>query len=450
MPSELFDHSAEAAVLGSILQDAEQLDAARSLSPEAFHLPAHAQVWAALLDVVKAGQPVDHLTLAERLKACGQLEAVGGPAFLMRLDQAVPFSGNVPAYVGILKDRALRRAIVSRARETARAAENLQAEATAVALESSGAFASLGAAGVGQLHTLQDALGDLLDELDAVAKGLKRPSILTGIDVWDELIGGLQRGKVTVIGAQPSVGKSALMGTMIENIAVEGTKAGVFSLEDPRVWLPKRLVSRRSGVPVKRLSTERLPEFAMQRVGEAAEGVFRWAASVLIDDRSGLTATQVSATARQMVVQHGAEAIFVDHLGELGLEDDWGRHDLAVHAAFRQLRDVAKDLDVAVVVLAHFHRPKASSDKEPRNVRPTSAMWANSGGIEKMARVAVGLWEDEELPGGIVATVLKQTEGEKDLDFWMPLHKSSGLVESRGGRKRPGSRGYTEDARGAA
>jgi replicative DNA helicase len=440
------DLDAERAVLGCLLQG---MDAtlARTLAPSDFHAPAHRRVFEAALSLVSIGQPVDTLTVADRLKAASALEEVGGPAYLMRLDQQVPDSGNLPSYVGIVRDRARRRAIVEAARKAAASAANLEQDSSVAALEASAALATLGSAGAGEIGSLQDALMDELDNLHAIASGKKAAAMLTGVDVWDAQLGGLMPGRLTCIGAYPSVGKSAIKAAFVKGLAGNAIKSGLFELEDPRAAVARRYVAQGSGIPVRRLASERLPDFLLESAGAAIEEAHRWAAHVKIEDRSGLTASQVAAEARQMVVQHGCRAIFVDHAGEMKLDANLGRYDLDVSAAVRQLRDVAKDLDVAVVLFAHFHRPKTQSDKEPRYLRPNSAAWKNSGGFEEAARVAVGLWlpdpNDRDLAGGLMATVLKQTEGEKDIDFWMPMVKHAGVVGAIGGRAVEGQQGYT-------
>jgi replicative DNA helicase len=439
----IFDLEAEQAVLGCILQG-ESPDAARMLVPSDFHLPAHAAVWRAMQGLLSAGQPIDELTLAERLKADGRLELVGGPAGIFALTSAAPVGTNLPAYVTIVRDRSLRRALVEKARVMAAEASSLSSDATAVALKGSAAFASLGAAGAVELPTLETAYAELCDDLQAIAAGTKMAALPTGIDVWDESLGGLQLGRLTCIGAYPSVGKSALKNRMIINLAQQGLKVGTFELEDPATALVRRAVAYHSGIPVRRLASERLPEFLMEKAGAAIQHGFGWANNVIYEARSGMSDAQVAATARQMVVQRGCKAIFVDHAGEMRFGAEHDRFDLAVSAGVRLLRDVAKDLGVAVVLLAHFHRPKSQTDKEPRFMRPTSAMWKNSGGFEEAARVAVGLWLDEDRPGSVVATVLKQTEGEKDFDFYMPMHQPSGLIESTGGIKSETRVGYHE------
>lgn len=442
MNPALVDLEAERAVLGAIL-GGESPDAARVLTPGDFSAPANQAVWGSMLALLAAGHPIDELTVAERLKAGGKLEAVGGPKGIYALTSSAPIGTNLAAYVAIVRDRSLRRAIVEKARLVAAQASSLNAEATTVALSGSASLALLGAAGAVELPTLETAYAELCDDLQAIASGSKMAALPTGIDVWDEALGGLQLARLTCIGAYPSVGKSALKNRMIINLAQAGITVGTFELEDPATALVRRAVARESGIPVRRLASERLPEFLMEKVGAAIQHGFGWARNVVYESRSGLSDAQVAATARQMVVQRGCKAIFVDHAGEMRFGADQGRYDLDVSAGVRLLRDVAKDLGVAVVLLAHFHRPKSQNDKEPRFIRPTSAMWKNSGGFEEAARVAVGLWLDSDRPGHVVASVLKQTEGEKDFDFYMPMHQASGLIESTGGIKSETRTGYS-------
>lgn len=451
--SDLHSHASERALLG-LLHTTSQLDGvaravdlldSSGLRPGQFHLPAHAEAFQTAERLLRTGKPLEPTVWHEAMRTSPVVSAAGGAGFVTQLCLAGDgFDGVFPAHAKTVQELAMRRELIAKARQIAALASNFNQKPEGVALEGAAAFASLGAAGATELLTMEADLGDLLDELDAVAKGIKTTCIPSGIDVWDELIGGLQSEVVTFIGAQPSVGKSALIGTMMENLAERGMKVGLFSLEDHPRWLADRIVSRRSGVPVKRLKTERLPPFLMERVGEGVTQAYGFAANIVRDGRSGLTAAQVAATARQMIVQRGCQAIFVDHVGELDVSSQWERHDLGVTAAVRALRDVAKDCRVPVVVLAHFHRPKGNSDSEPRYMRPTSSMWANSAGIERMARVAVGLWLDAERPDEVVASILKQTNGKKDVDFTMPFNEAFGLIGSKGGRKRQGEKGYSE------
>lgn len=439
----IHDAEAERAILGCVLAG-ESPELARVLTPGDFFDVRHRAVWTAMLALLAAGQPIDELTVVDRLKAAGQLAECGGPAWVMGLASTAPISANLESYIRIARDRTLRRAMEAQARRLAELAKALSADPQAAALQASAALATLGSSGATELPTMEKAYGELLEELDAINKGLAVGAVPTGIDVWDELIGGLPLGYLTCIGAYPSVGKSALKNRMLINIASAGFNVGTFELEDPAKAVARRALARDTGIPVRRLR-ERLPDYLFASVGSAVERAYStWASRVVYQERSGMTDAQVAATARQMVIQRGCKVIFVDHAGEMQWTAETGRMDSDMERGLQSIRDVAKDLNVAVVVLAHFHRPKSATDKEPRFMRPTSSLWKNSGGYEQMARVAVGLWLAEGLPGQVLATCLKQMEGKKDFDFAMPLHESSGLIESEGGRAREGTQGYSE------
>jgi len=447
MQTKLYSHEAEARVLAAIIGDAGLFEQAATLTEADFHHEPHALVFAAIRAQRGAYRAVDEANVIERLKAMGTLAAAGGPAGVMALQDSAPMGFAMPDYVATVREFSLRRQLQAEARELERRANALDTAPERSALDVSGRLAKLGASGAETIKTGEDVMDRFMTRMDDVQQGRRLPCVPTGIRVWDYCLGGLQRGKVTVMGAQPSVGKTAVAVRIAINQAAMQQRCGIFWLEDDTDALARRAVSDASTVPVWRLGNEILTGAVMQMAGEGIVNVRDMVSNYwMVKDGSGLTASQVAATARQMVVQRGCQSIIVDHLGELGLDHDrWGakRHDLAVDEAFRMLRDVAKDLDVPVLLLCHLKRPEGSN-AEPRHMRPTSAMWANSAGIERKARVALGLWEDQQRPGFVASTVLKQTEGEKDFTFYMRMHKSSALVDSFGGQVDEGVRGYTD------
>jgi replicative DNA helicase len=452
---ELHDHDAERALLGLITRlSLRSPEMARStalglgLPPEDFERPGHAHLWRAFAAILARGHGLEQLGVLDEVEAAGG--KVPAVAVMEAMECARAFAASEAAPLARrIRELATRRRLMDAADALRAAAMDAGQPPDATALEASSRLATLGGSGVESTGTLHDSLLSYLERLDAIAKGETPNCVPTGIEVWDEHIGGLQAGVLTFIGAQPGVGKSALVGTMLRNIATAGTPVGLFSLEDDPEWLAERGLSWESGVPVHRLSRAKLFHGEGADVQNGGARLAEWAARLRQDGRSGLTAMQVAATARQWIAQEGVRAIVVDHLGELDLQaGKHDRYDLAVSAAVRELRDVAKDTGVPVVVCAHFARPPKSNE-EPRHIRPTSASWANSSGVERMARVAVGLWVDPEGGDGeVTATVLKQTRGDKDFDFTMLLHKPSGLIRNTGGKRREGNAtGYHETKR---
>lgn len=458
MSELLVDEEVETSLVIAAINDRSVFDGGGLPRPSDFKNSRLGAVWGACEALRRAALDVDLDTLTESLRTKGELERAGGVPFLTELAFAPPLTGNAPVWARRISDLAQRRALVARAKEAISRAGDFSRSAGELALEASGALAAVGAQGDGQLRTLRTDVEELIDELDDIAGGKAVGVVKTGIELYDEVLGGLQRRYLNGIGAQPSVGKSALMGRMIANIASRGEKVGLFSLEDRAIWLPRRLTAKASGVPVRTLSTTRLNEHQSDAVGHALSGIHGWADNIFIEQRSRLSPLQVASVARQMIAA-GAVAVFVDHMGEVALELGRSeRHDLALGEGLAHLRDVAKETGAPVVPLFHFARPMRSNT-EPRFTRPTSTSWANAAGIERMLRVGVGLWlnpppEPEDTPevhrnydpNDVVVTVLKQTDGDKDIDFTLKLHKPSGLIESRGGRVRKGTTGHHEDS----
>jgi replicative DNA helicase len=440
---------AEKALLGCVLAAHGTLQDAEGLRPEDFSNPGYATVYSAMLWLQKRGEAPEVLGLYDRLKAVGALEVAGGLEGLQALTEGLDVLGTVTTYARRIRDAGHRRSVREAAIQAALMAEDPNVPPEKAALDASALLAKLGAAGDESSRTFSDATMQLLERMHSIREGTYQEYIPTGIRIWDELLVGLKRGILTLLGAYPSVGKGAVAGRILLNLAQSGVKCGLFSLEDPMIWIAKRHIAEASGVPVRRLmQAERLPELRERYVEEAVMAVRDWGDRFLIDDRSSLSSDQIAAKARQWVLRHGVDVVVIDNASEVDVSGD-DRHDVRTTHMVHAFRNVAKDLNVAVLLLVHFKKP-GNTGKEPRFIRPTSDLWKNSGAFSEAGRAAVALWLEEGNNEEIIGTIQKQTEGEKDIDFAMKFNASAGLVESFGGRKRDGDKGYTENQRGAA
>lgn len=446
-PDPLQVPQAERAVLGCVLAGTAPMADAMPLTPDEFALAPCSHTWAAMVRVNQRGQPVNDVTVCDELKAMGKLVAVGGPAWIQELVDRLAELPHLPSFAASVRNAAMARrvhtAFVSGAQDVL--AGKSPAE---VALAVSARLAQLGAAVQERRRTFADAMERTLDALHAIRSGTYQHYIPTGIDVWDDVLSGMERGKLEILCAYPSVGKGAVAGRICLNNAMCKRVGSLFSLEDPEIWLPKRYLADASGVPVRRLmQADRLPEHYENNIEHAVMQSMEWGQHLLIDDRSGLTAEQIAVAAHQDVTQHGAQYIVVDNASEIDVNSSDDRHDVRTAHAVRVLRNVAKTLNVPVLLLMHLKK-SGNSTKEPRFLRPNTELLKNSGAFAEAARKIVALWLDEDDKHSIVGTVLKQTEGEKDIDFLMPFNASAGLVESVGGRKREGETGYTDSRNG--
>ncbi len=418
-----------AAMTGNSTIAAQQF-AEAGLSQADFQSPELGLLFATLAKLIQERRPLDAVSL---VKALGK--QVGNDTIL-----AVATSsdfGVLAERARVLKDANSRRKLVAGLESALRMAKD-----EAVGLEEA---AGEGAKALEAARSVQTAampasgdLAGILDRIQQVQDGKMDPVLKTGIHGLDAAIGGLQQ-TLTVIGALPGVGKSALLAAIVRNLARRGVRSGVFSLEDARDWVAKRILSETSAVPLFVLGNRPLNGAQHGRLEDGFSRAWQDLQHVMIDDRTGMTAADIVASARQMVVTQGVKAIFVDHLGEvrLGPAD---RHDLAINAALQELRALAKVHGVPVVVFAHMKRREGLSRAE----EPTLTDFAFSSGVERMARVALGLSRPCRCgsDGGSIehpqanpcpqdtlcVTVLKQTSGQADVSVDLPFRGPAGLV----------------------
>jgi replicative DNA helicase len=275
-----------------------------------------------------------------------------------------------------------------------------------------------------EMRTLETEMIGLVDDVQAVFEGRARPTLTTGIPSLDDVIGGLQP-TLTILGAEPGAGKSALMARIVRNLAERGERVGVFSLEDQSRWMVRRMVAESSAISTFTLLNKPLTEFQLERFGDAANKVHELASRVVVEDRKGLTAKDVVAGARVMVARYGVKAIFVDHLGEIRINRT-ERHDRDIGDVLRELRGIADVHRVPIVVLCHVKR-RDGVGEEPRLTD-----FAFSADVERTARVALALVKPDEDKQGV--HVLKQTSGRNGVAVWLKFNAPAAMSTNEDAR----------------
>lgn len=428
----LHDHETERAVL-AILADGSALDIAGTraaletsrLAPADMHLALHGQVLEAAHQLLREGLPVDPLAVAGRLPKA-KLETITR----LLMPEGAAIVASLPAHAERLKDLAIRRRACAAAEAIRAAASDLARPPAEVLSGGAREWASITQQGVA-VRTGSEHVLELMDDLDRAQRGEKVFCIPSGVDLWDQVLGGVGAGELTFVGAQPGVGKSSLIATFLDNWSSRGLTCGLFSLEDLGRWLPRRLIARDAAVPLFVLAKRPLTNEQMQRVAEASERVHQRLQHVLIDERSMLTADAIVETARDLVLNRGVRVIVIDHLGKIDHQAHrHDRNDLAIELTLNKLTGLAKDYRVPVVICAHLK----GRDAGARYKRPELTDFAQTAFIERDARAAVGLYLDEQNDEALNVAVLKQTEGSGDADFTLQRIRSAGLVKSRNGQ----------------
>jgi replicative DNA helicase len=396
------DLAAERAVLGAVLADnAVIAEVAERVQPADFASAAHAQIFAAMISLDAAQRTVDHLTLSEELKTRGQLAAVGGPPYLMGLDQVVPVATNAPQYAQIVKDQAIRRRLAAAGREIQELASQDAGDLEVLLDEAERkVFLLAESKREGELRPVRDLMEhtlELLDNLTRSATGVT--GLPTGYLDLDRQLTGFHRGELLVLAARPGLGKTALALNIANHVAMKEQRAvGIFSLEMPADQLLMRLLASSARVDMKKLRGGRLTADDQKKFQKVANELFH--APLYIDDTGTLSPFELRAKARRLKQRDERLGLLVvDYLQLMHLKGKVENRQLEVSEISRSLKALAKELDVPVLALSQLNRKV----EERKGGRPLLSDLRESGAIEQDADVVMFIHRDDEDEDGGMA-----------------------------------------------
>jgi replicative DNA helicase len=386
---------AEQGVLGGLLLDNRAFDVVGSLLQAAdFYRLEHRTIWANIERMVVANRPADVVTVFDAMHTPGDDD--GGRdlmRYLNSLAQSVASAANIKRYAEIVRGRSLLRRLINIGMDLVGGAYGAAADEGAVqALVDAAALQLLDLRqlqGDGEPQVVSDLLPVWLDRLERRAQG-ENDAIATGLrDVDDQLDGGLRAGELVVLGARPSMGKSAFALTLVRNVAQRGAVA-VFSMEDAALMLVTRQVAAIGRV---NLADLRNPERARDkdllwsRVVDGVDGLR--GLPIYIDDKPALTAADVRRKALQVRRRVGDKLslVVVDYLQLMDAEGDTRHRQLDEVA--KAMKRLAKELAVPVMLLSQLNR-----EADKANGPPGTHHLRDSGGIEEAADVIGLLWRE--------------------------------------------------------
>lgn len=379
-PSELLDRlppqnlEAEKGLLGSVLLNARVLDDLPRMKPDEFYAQPHRILFRHMQAMHAAGVPVDGLTLVERLKRAGDLQAMGGVAYLAEVAQSVPVAAHAGYYAGIVRRTARLRAIIAAATEMLRTAYAQGADPDEVLAACEAAMGAIETADHEQEPvSAMDAARVMVSHLEAIETRRKSAGCLTGITDFDEQIGGLFPGELAVLAARPSVGKTALALQVAYHVASAGRTCYIASLEMSRVELAVRLTCGRAGVNSRLIRSGKVGPAELELLIAAANEVAR--AKLWIHDAPGLSVYDVRRAARK-IARHGLDLIVIDYLQLLAPADAKAHREQQVARMSRDLKCLARELVVPVLCLCQLNRACEEEGGEPqlRHLRESGAI----------------------------------------------------------------------------
>ena len=386
-------HSVEAeeAVLGSLLIDPEALFCvAPFLRPEDLYIRKHAWIYEAILALHERREPVDFLTLCNELEAQGRLEEAGGTAYLTQLINAVPTALHAEAYARLVRETAIRRRILDFSTRTACLAYDLnqslddvlnQIEAESLRLRGQIAFQD-------RLRPLSEVLRQVYDDLEETAQQGTSLGLPIGFPDLNRLLGSFRRGNLVIVGARPSLGKSALLLSFATAAIRAGVPVVLFSLEMSAEEVGHRLLAMEAGIDTLRLQTGRVqddewPALA-HHVGQLAD------LPLWVDDTPHLTTADLRAKARRLYAEHGLGLVILDYIQLAHPTRRYDSRYQEIGAVTEELKELARELRIPVIAASQVSRAvERRADK-----RPTLADLRESGNQEADADVVIFIYRE--------------------------------------------------------
>lgn len=391
----------EQSIIGALMLDNQAFDRIGDLVSELdFFTRDHRYIFRAMTEILNRNQPLDLITLAENLDSRKQLEDVGGLAYLGSLVQNTPTAAHIERYAQIVRDKSLMRTMAQIADEIRKRVFNPNGATAKELLDfAQGKFMAIGdnsAKGDKSQQSMQQILPKLVEHIDTHFMKWKSGEdcavigLETGLTDIDELTTGLQGGDLVIIAGRPSMGKTALAINFAEHACVNlNQHVQVFSFEMSAQQLTNRMLASTSGINSQRLWTGRIYE---QEWDNLSAGIGKLnQANIHIDEDATLTVGDIKARARRLHREVGGlKLIVIDYLQLISTKNSGNRaEDLSEIS--RELKRLAKELDVPVVALSQLSR---SVEGRP-NKRPIMSDIRESGAIEQDADVIMFVYRDE-------------------------------------------------------
>jgi len=427
---------AEESVLGGILLDNEAINVAMErIREEDFYRTSHRAVYAAMTSLADKQEPIDLITLSQKLKASGTLEDSGGLENITRLASVAPSAANVGYYAEIVKENSLRRKIIHEATELIS-----NAFESDTSLEEFLDNAEQKILGVSEHRSRPSfhKIGELVqDSIKTVEKLYDQKEMVTGISTGfydlDKLTAGFQPSDLIILAARPSMGKTALALNLAQWVGIhEHQPVAIFSLEMSKEQLVMRMLCSEARVDNSKVRTGHLGESDFPKLVDAASKLAE--APIFIDDTPSITISELRAKARRLHRDSPLSLVVVDYLQLMRSPVYQNNREQEISDISRSLKGLAKELSVPVIALAQLNRSLESRDDK----RPRLSDLRESGAIEQDADIITFIYRDEvykensEHKGVAELLISKQRNGptgKVKLAFFPQFTKFDSLVE---------------------
>lgn len=417
----------EEAVLGAMMLEKNAVnDAIEILAEESFYREAHQMIFTAIKELFADTEPIDILTVTNKLRQKGELDDVGGPYYISQLTNKVASAANIQFHARIIAQKYILRELIRISTDIVREAFD---DTTDVFDLLDKAEQNLYKVAEGNIRKdvskMQNLMAEAIKQIEEAGKkdgGLS--GVPTGFTNLDRLTGGWQRSDLIIMAGRPGMGKTAFVLSMARNVAVEFQRpVAVFSLEMSSLQLVNRLIASESEISAEKLRKGTLQEHEYHQLHSRINRLSE--APLFIDDTPALSVFELRAKCRRLKAQHGIELIIIDYLQLMTAGGDssknGGNREQEISTISRSLKGLAKELDVPIIALSQLNR---SVETRGGDKRPQLSDLRESGAIEQDADLVTFVYRPEYY------NITQDENGESTLgvgEIIVAKHRNGGL-----------------------
>ena len=405
---------AEQSVLGSMLLSHDAVaEVSEVLNPDDFYKESHGLIFQAALSLFASGEPVDPVTVAESLRAQGNLEKVGDRSYLLNLVSSVPTPANARYYAEVVSRLATYRRLITAAGRVAAVGYRAPEELAEALDEAEDAIFSVGMRERREsVKPMRELMEETWEEFEEIADGRVPTGILTGFSKLDELTQGFHPSDLVIIAARPSMGKTSLALNIVDHVAVkQGIPVAIFSLEMSAKEVTKRMLCSRARVNSQKLKSSFKEDDVWLRLSEAAGELT--SASIFIDDNADIGILELRSKVRRLKAQHDIGLVVVDYIQLMGSDRRHENRVQEIASISRGLKILGRDFNIPVIAVSQLSR-----EPEKHNRPPILSDLRESGAIEQDADLIIFIHrqdqydrDNDELKGRASINLAKHRNG---------------------------------------
>ncbi|GAB5418944.1 MAG: replicative DNA helicase [Crocinitomicaceae bacterium] len=386
----------EKAVLGAMMLEKNAVtDTIDILMQESFYDPKHQYIFGAIKELFGSSKPIDILTVTDKLKQSGELEAAGGAAYISQLTNRIASTAHVEYHARVIAEKYIKRELIRMSSEVMKEAFDDTNDVFDVLNKAEGDLFKIAENNMGKsVDIMQNVVREAIEEIEKAAQNSDGISgIPTGFYGLDKLTAGWQRSDMIVLAARPAMGKTAFVLSMARNTAVDFNQGvAIFSLEMSSVQLVKRLISSETRIPAEKLRKGDLRDDEFQQLHSRITKLST--APIYIDDTPGISVFDLRAKCRRLKMQYDIQVVIIDYLQLMtaGGSKGQGNREQEISTISRSIKEIAKELNVPVIALSQLSR---SVEQRGGDKRPVLSDLRESGAIEQDADIVSFIYRPE-------------------------------------------------------